>query len=411
VSGHSHDDGHAHGSDGHAHDAGHAPGGDRHDGGGHAHDAGRAHAAGHAAGHAHDGGHGHNHAPGPNADRRLLAAALALICLYLVAEIVVGVLSHSLALLSDAGHMLTDAASLGLALGAMQLSARPAHGRWTFGFKRAEILSAQVNGITLLVLAAVFAVGAGDRLVHPVAVHGAPVLGTALAGVAVNVAAAWLLARADRTSLNVQGAFQHVLNDLWAFLATAAAGLVVLLTGFDRADALASLVVAGLMGRAGYGLVRDSWRILLEAAPTGVEPQRVGGALAALPGVVEVHDLHIWTITSGFPALSAHVLVSPDEDCHALRLDLERELRERHGITHTTLQVDHARAELLRVGRGPADGGADASGSGSEPDARPHCADPHGEVHRAPDATGDSAGPADPAEGSAKGCAERPQPV
>jgi len=312
---------------------------------------------------------GHAHGVSAAADTGKLSIALGLILGLMVLEVAIGVVSHSLALLSDAGHMLTDAASLVLALVAMSLAARPAKGALTFGFKRAEILSAQANGITLLGLGAVFSYEAVRRLISPPSVAGGTVLVTALVGIVVNVLAAWLISRANRSSLNVEGAYQHILNDAWAFIATALAGLVVLLTGFDRADSIATLVVAGLMFHAGYGLVRESGRIFLEAAPAGLDPE-----LAAVPGVVEVHDLHVWTITSGYPALSAHVLVSGDQDCHAVRLRLERTLRERHRIEHSTLQVDHATPELLQLG-GPGTPGADGPSAS-------HCADPHGSSHR-----------------------------
>ncbi|MEY9941706.1 cation diffusion facilitator family transporter [Streptacidiphilus sp. MAP5-3] len=323
----------------------------------HAHDA-----------HAHDG---HSHGVSADADRRYLTGALALIGAFMAAEVVVGLLAHSLALVSDAGHMLTDAASIVLALIAMRLAARPAKGSLTFGLKRAEILSAQANGITLLALSVIFLYQAVRRLVSPPAVEGGVVLATALVGIVVNVLAAWLISRANRSSLNVEGAYQHILNDAWAFIATAVAGLVVLLTGFDRADALATLVVAGLMLKAGYGLVRESGRIFLEAAPAGLAPDAVGARLASLPGVVEVHDLHIWTITSGYPALSAHILVRDDLDCHAVRLSMEHELREHYAIDHTTLQVDHASPETLQL-----------STDQRSTDAA-HCRDPHGTAHRA----------------------------
>ena len=310
-------------------------------------------------------GHGHGHAGGRH--RWRLALAFGLVASFFAVELVVGLLSGSLALISDAGHMLTDAASLVLALVAMRLSARPARGSLTFGLKRAEILSAQANGITLLALGAAFSYEAVRRLVAPPAVEGGIVLATALVGIVVNVLAAWLISRANRGSLNVEGAYQHILSDAWAFIATAAAGLVVLLTGFGRADAIATLVVAALMFHAGYGLVRESGRIFLEAAPAGLDPDTIGAQLAAEPGVVEVHDLHVWTITSGYPALSAHVLVRDELDCHAVRQRLEAALRSDHRIQHTTLQVDHATPELLQLG--------------TEADA--HCVDPHGSAHRA----------------------------
>ncbi len=150
-----------------------------------------------------------------------------------------------------------------------------------------------------------------------------------------------MLGRADRRSLNVEGAFQHVLNDLFAFVATLVAGIVVVTTGFRQADAIAALVVAALMAKAGYGLLRDSSRVLLEAAPRGLDPSVIDTAIRALPGVTDVHELHVWEVTSGFPALSAHVLVDTSQDCHGRRDDIEQLLRGRFGVEHTTLQVDH----------------------------------------------------------------------
>ncbi|MBR7829452.1 cation transporter [Actinospica sp. MGRD01-02] len=302
---------------------------------------------------AHDhGAHDHGASVTADTDRRLLLGALGLILGYMLVEVVIGLAASSLALISDAGHMLTDAFSLVLALAAMRLAARPARGRWTFGFKRAEILSAQVNGITLLVLVGIFVYEAVDRLLHPPVVDGALVTATAIAGIVVNAGAALLINRANRSSLNVEGAFQHILNDAWAFLATAVAGIVIMATGFDRADAVASLVVAALMAKAGYGLVRESWKVLLEAAPEGVDPVELAARLRAAENVAQVHDLHVWTITSGFPALSAHVLVAPGRDCHAVRLELEELLRHDYGIEHTTLQVEHAPSEILTIGHG-----------------------------------------------------------
>jgi cobalt-zinc-cadmium efflux system protein len=287
-------------------------------------------------------------------DPRWLGIALGLIAALMVGELVVGFLANSLALLSDAAHLVTDVAALALALVAIRLARRPAGGWFTYGLRRAEILSAQVNGITLLLLAAWLAYGAVRRLVHPPSVAGGAVLVTALVGAAVNVAATWSVARADRRSLNIRGAYLHLLTDLAAFIATAIAGLVILLTGFNRADAIASLVVVALMAYAGLGLVRDSGRILLEGAPAGLNPARIGTEMAAVSGVAEVHDLHVWEISSGAPALSAHVLVAPTLDCHRVRADLERMLRERYELTHTTLQVDHAAPRIFGIGKRPA---------------------------------------------------------
>ena len=312
-------------------------------------------------------GHGHDHNVPPDTDRRWLSLALALIAGFMAAEVVVGLLANSLALLSDAGHMLTDAGAIVLALVAIRLAAHPPRGGYTFGLKRAEILAAQANGLTLLLLSAALAVEAVRRVVHPPAVTGAAVLVTALAGIAVNTAATWAIGRANRASLNVEAAFRHVLADLLAFVATAVAGLVVLLTGFTRADGIATLVVVALMVRSGVGLLRESGRIFLEAAPTGVDPAALGGRLAALPGVVEVHDLHVWQVTSGYPAMSAHVLVGEDGDCHAARVSIEGLLRAEYAIEHSTLQVDHA----LPPGQAVPTSRDEA-----------HCVDPHGAVYR-----------------------------
>jgi cobalt-zinc-cadmium efflux system protein len=292
--------------------------------------------------------HGHGHVSG-SADVGKLAIALALILGFMVVEVVAGILAGSLALLSDAAHMLTDAAAIGLSLVAARLAARPARGPMTYGLGRAEILSAQANGVTLLVLAAFVAYEGVRRLVSPPDVHAWPVLVVALAGVVVNLAAAWVLGRAERRSLNVEGSLQHILTDLYAFIGTAIAAVVILATGFDRADSIASLAIAALMIRSGYRLVRASGRVFLEAAPEGLDPNAIGTALAGEPGVVEVHDLHVWEVTSGFPALSAHVLVGRDTDCHAVRLTLETLLDDRFDLRHTTLQVDHEGGELLQI--------------------------------------------------------------
>lgn len=303
------------------------------------------HAADHAA-HPHAG---HSHAVSGDADQGKLAIALALIVGFMVVEVVVGALVHSLALLSDAAHMFADAGAIGLSLFAISLAARPAQGAMTFGFKRSEILSAQFNGATLLVLGLLIVYQGLTRLIHPPGVAGAPVLVVALVGVAVNLAASAVLSSASRRSLNVEGSLRHVLTDLAAFVFTAIAGAVILLTGFQRADGIASLIIAAIMLHAAYGLLRDSGRIFLEAAPAGLDPDAIGHAMARQPGVTEVHDLHVWEVTSGFPALSAHVMVAGDCNCHAVSRAVRRLLHETFGIDHTTLQVDHDGGELLSI--------------------------------------------------------------
>ncbi len=289
--------------------------------------------------------HDHRHA----ADRRALAIALALIVAFLIAEVVAAFIAGSLALLADAGHMLTDAGALAFALFAATLATRPAQGRWTFGYKRLEILAAQANGVTLLVVALLILYGSVRRLASPSDVRGGIVLAVALGGIAVNAAATAVLSRASRESLNVRGAFLHVATDTVAFAGTALAGALILVTGWDRFDPIASIGVAALMLWASWGLLRESASIFLERSPAGIDPDAVGRALIDEPEVVEVHDLHVWTVTSGFPALAAHVLVQPGADCHAIRQRLARMLHDRFEIEHTTLQVDHAEPRLLSI--------------------------------------------------------------
>lgn len=324
----------------------------------------------HAHGHGHQGhGHGHGHTVSADADRRYLVAALALLLAFMAGEVVVGLIARSLALISDAGHMLTDSASIMFALVAMRLATRPARGGFTYGLKRAEILSAQLNGVTLLVLGVLFCYEAAMRLINPPQVEGRWVLTTALTGIVINLAATWLLSRADRSSLNVEGAFQHILNDLFAFIATAIAGLVVITTGFTRADAIATLVVAVLMLKAGWGLIRETGRIFLQAAPSAVVPGEIGARLAGQPDVAEVHDLHVWELTSGYVSLSAHVFLRPGRDTLDVRRRLQDLIERNYGITHTTLQLDPMPGEQ-------------AAGFGCL-DTR-HCIDPHGPHYLSP---------------------------
>lgn len=305
----------------------------------------------HAQGHSHPG---HSHAPSAEADRRWLTVALALIAGFMAAEVVAGLLAGSLALLSDAAHMLTDAAAIALALLAARLATRPAQGAFTFGFGRAEILSAQINGAVLFVLAGVIAVEGVRRLGAPPDVDGPVVIVVGVVGALVNVAAFWALSRSQRQSLNVAGARAHVLADLYGSAAAIAAGTVIASGGPAEVDAVAALTVAGLMLRSGWSLLRSSTRVLLEAAPRGLDPDEVGRTLAALPGIVEVHDLHVWEVTSGFVAVAAHVVVAPDDDCHLRRRELQAVLHARFGIRHTTLQVDHESWQpLVQIEPGP----------------------------------------------------------
>jgi cobalt-zinc-cadmium efflux system protein len=291
----------------------------------------------------------HDHAHGGAEDARRLGLALALIVTFMAGEIVAGILAHSLALLSDAAHMLTDAGALAMSLVVLRLAAQPARGNRTFGLRRSEILSAQANGAALLVLAGLIVYSSVQRLVSPPDASGTAILVVALVGIGVNLLATWQLAGANRQSLNVEGSFQHVVTDLFAFIATAIAGGVILATGWVRADAVAALLVAALMLRASWRLLRDSGRVLLDIAPAGLPVDAIGTAMASHAGVVEVHDLHVWEVTTEFPTLSAHVLVEPGADCHGIRRELEGLLRARFGLEHTTLQVEHAPAKLVQI--------------------------------------------------------------
>lgn len=295
--------------------------------------------------HSHEDHTGHDHGIAADADRRQLGAALALLVVFMLAEVIVAVPTGSLALLSDAGHMLSDAGAIAVALWATSLASRPATGSWTFGWKRAEILSALGNGVTMLVIAALIAVEAIRRLATPHPdVRGGPVLAVALAGIAVNVAVAWLLARANRSSLNVKGAYQHILTDLYGFVGTAIAAIVILVAGWTKADAVASLVVVVLMLHAGWGLLVAAGRVLLEAAPAGTSLEDIRAHLLEVDHVHDVHDLHVWTVTSDLPSLSAHLVV--DDSCfhdgHAPQiLDRVQQCLGGHfDVAHSTFQLE-----------------------------------------------------------------------
>jgi cobalt-zinc-cadmium efflux system protein len=299
--------------------------------------------------HGHSHSHDHVHDISADADRRYLTIALALILSFMVFEVIVGIIGHSLALLSDAAHMLTDAGALVLSLAVLRLVKRPAGGHFTYGMRRAEVLSGQANGAVLLVLAALVIYEAISRLIWPPTVAGRLVTAVAAVGVLVNLVAAWVLAKANRQSLNVEGSFQHILTDLYAFIGTFIAGLVIVWTGFDRADAIASLFVAALMLRSGVDLQRRAMRVLLERAPDEIVPEEVGLAMAHALYVKEVHDLHLWELAPGRPILTAHVLVAPDADCHAIRRTLDDMLHKQFNIDHTTLQVEHAHEQFLAI--------------------------------------------------------------
>jgi cobalt-zinc-cadmium efflux system protein len=285
--------------------------------------------------------HAHDHGEARGANRRALGLALAITAAYTVAEVVGGLLTGSLALLADAAHMLSDNFSIGLALLAVWLASRPTTSQRTFGYQRAEILAALANGVTLVAVSIWIFVEAYRRFQQPPEVLGGWMLTIALVGLAVNVAAGLILYGARGESLNVEGAFRHILADLLGSVGVIAAAVTILVSGWLYADPIVSVIIGLLVLASSWTILRDATRILLEATPRGIDAGEVGRRMSAAAGVREVHDLHIWTITSGFPALAAHVLVGRNEDCHARRRELEELLHDDFGIQHTTLQVDH----------------------------------------------------------------------
>lgn len=296
--------------------------------------------------HPEHGHSGHDHAEhGRGAGRRTLALVLALTLTFAAVEAVGGLITGSLALLADAGHMLSDSASLALALFAFWLSSRPATPNRSFGYKRAEILAALANGVTLVAISIWIFIEAYGRLNEPPEILGGPMLAVAVAGLAVNVTGFAILTRSgsqEGESLNLQGAFRHIIADLLGSVGAIAAAIIVITTGWRYADPLISVVIGALVLASSWKLLRDSVNILLEKSPPGLDADEIGRDMVRAGGVIEVHDLHVWTITSGFPALAAHILVGPEEDCHTRRRELEGLLLEDYGIEHTTLQVDHA---------------------------------------------------------------------
>jgi cobalt-zinc-cadmium efflux system protein len=291
-------------------------------------------------------GKSHTHALAPYGDVRYVLGALVLISLFLVVEVVTAILGTSLALFADAGHMLSDVSALAMSAWALRLAKRPAEGRWSFGLKRAEILSAAANGVTLVAVALLIAVEAIQRLITPHHVAGGLVLVVALVGALVNVVAAYVLAKADRRNLNIRGAYLHVLTDLYAFIGTAVAGVVIILSSWERADAIASLFVVALMVRSAWGLLRDAGKILLQGTPDNLSLSDVRAHLANVEHVLDVHDLHVWTVASDLLTLSAHVVV--EDGCfdsgHAPRIldALQKCLTEHFAIEHATFQLEPA---------------------------------------------------------------------
>ena len=305
--------------------------------------------------HDHGAGHDHSHGAGAyrDADRRALKIAAVLTAGFMLVEVAGGLITGSLALLADAGHMLSDSFSLVLALFAVSLAARPATSRRTFGFKRAEILAALVNGLLLALVSIWVVVEAIRRLGDPVDVLAGGMLTVAIIGLGVNVLAAWVLYRSSGESLNVKAALRHVLADLAGSVGVIIAAVVIMLTGWEAADPIISILISLLIVASAWSILRDSVDVLLEAVPRGLDAEKIGMAMASVPEVEQVHDLHVWEITSGFPSLSAHVLVGKDSDCHAARAEIEAVLHDEFEIDHVTLQAEHSGADQLLTIKAP----------------------------------------------------------
>jgi cobalt-zinc-cadmium efflux system protein len=273
--------------------------------------------------------------------------ALGINVAMLVAEAVGGVLTGSLAVLADAGHLLSDVGAIGLALFAAALAARPAVGRMTFGYQRSEILAALVNGLLLVIVAIAIAYAAIGRLGDPPQIDGLGVLGLGLLGLLGNVAATVVLARGEREDVNLEGVLRHSAADALGSLGVVLAGAFVLLGGSSIVDPIVSLVIAALILVSSWRLIAEPVGVLMEAAPAGVDVDAAGAAICEEEGVRSVHDLHIWTVTSGFGALAAHIVVSPECDRDLVRRRIELLLHERFDIDHTTLQMEEQAPERL----------------------------------------------------------------
>jgi len=304
--------------------------------------------------HGHDHGHDHDQerpgqpareaaaggGGGADASRRRLTAALALTASFMVVEVVAGFLSGSLALLSDAGHMLTDAGALGLALWAQRLGTRPRSGQKTFGYRRAEILAAAANGIVLGITAIAVIVEAVRRFSSPPVIHGYSMLSVATIGLGINLLSAWILSRGEAHDLNLRAAAAHVLADAAGSVAAMVAAILILTRGWTIADPIGSVLISLLILYGGWRLLRESTHVLMEGAPAGIDVGAVERLVRETPGVCEVHDLHVWSIVGDAPVITAHVLLDPGAHGVEVARDVGRRIEDRVGPAHVTVQPE-----------------------------------------------------------------------
>jgi cobalt-zinc-cadmium efflux system protein len=287
-------------------------------------------------GHPHD----HSHQSRGGGNERRLAITLCLAASYMVAEFVGGLLTNSLALLADAGHMLSDVGALTLSLFALWIARRPSSPRFTYGYYRTEILAALVNGAALLAIAASILLEALERFSAPPDVRAVPMLAVATGGLAINLAGLWILGPGREENLNLRGAWLHVLADALGSVGAMAAGALIWAFGWRVADPIASMVIALLVIHSAFALLREAVAVLLEGAPGHIDVDEVRDAIGGLPCVAEVHDLHVWTIASGVVSLSCHAVKAQDTRSHTVLGEIQGLLRERFGIGHATIQVE-----------------------------------------------------------------------
>lgn len=302
------------------------------------------HAHTHDHPHPHTHAHGHDHPHDHEVSKQRLTLVLSITAIFMVLELVGGILSNSLALIADSAHMLTDVGALGLSLFVLWFSRRPARPEKSYGYLRLEILAALVNGVALVVISGLIFWQAYGRLLRPEPVEGGLMLAVASAGLLVNVFAAWMLHSSASHSLNLRGAYLHVIGDLIGSAGAILAAIVILLTGLTIADPIISVFVGVLILIGAWKLVRESVDVLLEAVPAHIDLSAVRTAIDNIPGVDDVHDLHVWTVTSGFLAMSGHAVVRDPEQNQGILQEIHRLMREKFGIAHVTVQLERRTA-------------------------------------------------------------------
>lgn len=286
--------------------------------------------------------HDHNHAPTVtmNNERRVFMVML-LTGGFMVIEAAGGLISGSLALLADAGHMLTDTAALALSWFAFRMARKPADPKRSFGYHRFQILAAFANGMTLFAIVAWIIIEAFSRLLHPVEVQGLPMISIAAVGLVINILGFWILSRGEKENLNIRGAALHVMGDLLGSVAAIAAALIILTTGWLPIDPILSVLVALLILRSAWAIIKQSSHILLEGTPEGMDAARIGVALSGISGVTDIHDVHAWSLTNERPMVTLHAVLEDGANNNIVLAQINAVLKEKFGIDHATIQIEH----------------------------------------------------------------------